>query len=419
MYLASLRAYLPWGSVDFRALCVGSTRSCWLPCGITSWPHFEGCRDLLGPAVLRPLRIGFILSCLPSSSEFLRRTSRCSFQSSRPARVSSLFATSPGVSTLYGSLPSPATFRPQVFSTSRRFPPPSGFAGLFHPAATSRVFPFRGFSRAAAVPTRRRSVPPCRYLPRAHRQAGCHARLVRLRGFALRSDAFSQVRCLASPATRSPLRLSSSFRIRSPIAKLLPQPLRSWRFPSQSLLPPCGERTGHAGRLQRFVDGIAGAPVSGITHLLEVSNLPSGKPPDEVHCNRGPYRCLRTDPAISRSLGTAKGRALFALAASADGLRCTVPREEPLLGASLRSRASTRVPTLRALPVLEGPFPKSHRPLTSPVAPRGTIVQAPLPADRYGHRKLSRCRLATPPGFSASRPQTTLANAVCVTAGTR
>jgi len=132
-----------------------------------------------------------------------------------------------------------------------------------------------------------------------------------------------------------------------------------------------------------------------------------------------PYRCPRTDPAISRSLGTAKGRALFALAASADGFRCTVPREEPLLGASLRSRASTRVPTLRALPVLEGPFPKSHRPLTSPVAPRGTIVQAPIPADRYGHRRVPRCRLATPPDFPTSRPQTTLANAVCVTAGTR
>jgi len=49
------------------------------------------------------------------------------------------------------------------------------------------------------------------------------------------------------------------------------------------------------------------------------------------------------------------------------------------LGASLRSRASTRVPTLRALPVLEGPSPESHRPLTSPVAPHGTIEQAPTP----------------------------------------
>jgi len=38
-----------------------------------------------------------------------------------------------------GASQSPASFRPQVFSTSRRLAPPTGFAGLFHPAATSRV----------------------------------------------------------------------------------------------------------------------------------------------------------------------------------------------------------------------------------------------------------------------------------------
>jgi hypothetical protein len=37
-----------------------------------------------------------------------------------------------------------APFRPQVFATSRRFAPPSGFAGLFHPAATSRVVAVQG-----------------------------------------------------------------------------------------------------------------------------------------------------------------------------------------------------------------------------------------------------------------------------------
>ena len=53
--------------------------------------------------------------------------------------VSSLFAASPVVSTVAAASQATATCRPQVFSTSRRFPPPLGFAGLFHPAATSRV----------------------------------------------------------------------------------------------------------------------------------------------------------------------------------------------------------------------------------------------------------------------------------------
>jgi hypothetical protein len=37
-----------------------------------------------------------------------------------------------------------ATFRPQAFAASRRLTPLSGSAGLFHPAATSRVRPVQG-----------------------------------------------------------------------------------------------------------------------------------------------------------------------------------------------------------------------------------------------------------------------------------
>src|SRR5579883_1422266 len=59
-----------------------------------------------------------------------------------------------------------------------------GFAGLSHPAATSRVVPFRGFSRRTSVLARRQALPPCRCLPSAHRRAGCHPRAIRLRGFA-------------------------------------------------------------------------------------------------------------------------------------------------------------------------------------------------------------------------------------------
>lgn len=83
-----------------------------------------------------------------------------------------------------------------------RFVPPSGFlnlsaaystvgsTGLFHPAATSRVSPFRGFSRSAAVPTRRRALPPCRCDAQTHRRPGCHPRASRLRGVVPQTGAF-------------------------------------------------------------------------------------------------------------------------------------------------------------------------------------------------------------------------------------
>ena len=55
-----------------------------------------------------------------------------------------------------------APFRPQVFATSRRFPPPSGFASLFHPAATSRVVAVQGLlsPRSRAPSSRPRSPLP-------------------------------------------------------------------------------------------------------------------------------------------------------------------------------------------------------------------------------------------------------------------
>lgn len=40
-----------------------------------------------------------------------------------------------------------AAFRPRVFSTPQRLPPPRYLAGLFHPASTSRLFPSGFFPR--------------------------------------------------------------------------------------------------------------------------------------------------------------------------------------------------------------------------------------------------------------------------------
>jgi hypothetical protein len=56
--------------------------------------------------------------------------------------VLSLIATSAGGVHHSAGNPDPAvTFRPRRFSRPRRFTPPPAFAGLFHPAATSRVCP--------------------------------------------------------------------------------------------------------------------------------------------------------------------------------------------------------------------------------------------------------------------------------------
>jgi hypothetical protein len=97
------------------------------------------------------------------------------FGAGRPVRVPSLFATSPTVSTRCRSFPSSRYVPSSGFLSLSTACSTIGFAGLFHPAATSRVpSPSRGFSRPAAVPTRRRALPPCRCRPPAHRQAGCH-----------------------------------------------------------------------------------------------------------------------------------------------------------------------------------------------------------------------------------------------------
>lgn len=86
-----------------------------------------------------------------SSSEFLRRSVP------RPLSWTRLclgFGPSSrhhrGVSTRHKGCQAFVTFRPQVFSTSRRFTPPPSSAGLFHPAAASRAFLSRGFSLRTA-----------------------------------------------------------------------------------------------------------------------------------------------------------------------------------------------------------------------------------------------------------------------------
>jgi len=81
-------------------------------------------------------------------------------------------------STYRGGSQASTTFRPQAFSASRRFAPRLVFAGLFHPAATSRVDRLsRDFSPHAAPLSFRRARPPCRFVSEhSPAEAGCHTR---------------------------------------------------------------------------------------------------------------------------------------------------------------------------------------------------------------------------------------------------
>ena len=101
----------------------------------------------------------------------------------------------------------PASFRPQVFSTSRRLAPLSTLRVYCAPQPRPGFSPSRGFSRSTAVPTRRRSVPPCRCRPNTHRPKPA-AMLERLDFEALlREPMRSSGLGFSLPLGRSPLRV--------------------------------------------------------------------------------------------------------------------------------------------------------------------------------------------------------------------
>lgn len=157
-----------------------------------------------------PLQYGFMRSGFLSSSKSLRRFSRSPLvRATTPAGVSSLFATSPTASTpsraphrslstpvqLTGSPTFPASFRPQVFSTSRRLAPPSDSRACFIPQPRAGL-PFRsGVSPdAQRYPTHRRALPPYRCCAPTGRRPGRRERASRLRGFIPYTEAFLRVR---------------------------------------------------------------------------------------------------------------------------------------------------------------------------------------------------------------------------------
>jgi hypothetical protein len=171
-----------------------------------------------------------------------------------------------------------------------RFVPPSGFrnlsaacstigfAGLFHPAATSRVLPSRGFSRPAAVPTRRRAMPPCRCDAQTHRRPGCHCAPLDFEALFCGPE-----RSLGSgfslPFGRSPLRLPPPAGSSSTTVPRLPGASARDVAAVVFISLPCGIKTlASSGRLQRLAGSFTDAPVAGSIHLCEVSSLPSRPP---------------------------------------------------------------------------------------------------------------------------------------------
>ena len=160
--------------------------------------------------------MAFLLLRVPS-----RSSPAASFEAAIPTRVSSLIAAFPERVHFCEGCQAFASFRPQVFSTSRRFAPLSESASLFHPAATSRVVAVQGLlsPRSTAPSSRAASslLLPLRALTRTNvacllstpRITGCHTRSAQLRGFSPREAALSTVWIFHLAVARSPLRFSS------------------------------------------------------------------------------------------------------------------------------------------------------------------------------------------------------------------
>jgi hypothetical protein len=160
-----------------------------------------------------------------------------------------------------------APFRPQVFATSRRFAPPSGFAGLFHPAATSRVVAVQGLlsprsrdpsSRSRSpLPLSSRALtgPPGSSLsrptgnPASTPEEASTSRLCSTRGRVAYGSGISL------PAARSPLRFFLLQVVNHRLGSSFPRVIHSRRFrpklfASEFFTTPL--RSASFGRPQRF-----------------------------------------------------------------------------------------------------------------------------------------------------------------------
>jgi len=123
--------------------------------------------------------------CLSSHPSFRRAPPRSSFASNTAHRLSTRADLPRGLGPHRditglrprhrGGTQHPASFRPQVFSTSRRFTPQAGLQVCFAPQPRPGPILFRGFSLRAAVLPHRKPLPPCRCRRRTHRLPDVHA----------------------------------------------------------------------------------------------------------------------------------------------------------------------------------------------------------------------------------------------------
>jgi len=140
------------GPVLPGVLCANGSRGHWVPRFRHGLGFSSGPTRLLRPPSAPPFDGVSSSHELPASFRVLR-PARCSSYLAEPRDpaqrsksaslgVPSLIAASTGGVHHSAGNPDPAvTFRPRRFSRPRRFAPPPAFAGLFHPAATSRVCP--------------------------------------------------------------------------------------------------------------------------------------------------------------------------------------------------------------------------------------------------------------------------------------
>jgi hypothetical protein len=156
-------------------------KSCVQPTVADRWPSpriaavllFPGCgpASCLSYRPLNQLSSRFILPWRSSSSEFLRSNlPLMSFDASKPTQGLFPHRGITGARPLFREgCQALASFRPQVFSTSRRFSPPSGCTGLFHPVATSRVAAVQGLlSPRSRAPSSRAPAPLPFFFSSAH-----------------------------------------------------------------------------------------------------------------------------------------------------------------------------------------------------------------------------------------------------------
>jgi hypothetical protein len=152
--------------------------------------------------------------------------------------------------------PRPASVPSSAFRTPSTVCSATGLAGLFHPAAASRVRPSGVCSPGEAVPSRRRPVPSsltparCRTVARSVPRTCAPPS-----GLALHRDPLLRRRGLAVCAARSPPELRLLQVLRSLAVGAPSRPLRSWPWPQIRRVVPAAD-------LQRITDEKPGLPLS-------------------------------------------------------------------------------------------------------------------------------------------------------------